>query len=82
MNERIIELAAKASGKQSVGASDFADWITLDKFAELIIKECTNRLRDIDWDFAMMQEFGCTATCTSDAMLYAAIDIEEYFGVE
>lgn len=40
MNGRIIELARQATGRQVVGASDFADWDVIERFAESIVREC------------------------------------------
>jgi hypothetical protein len=44
MNERIKELANIAAGRNiktsPAVASDMADWAVIEKFAELIVKEC------------------------------------------
>lgn len=44
MNERIRELANIAAGRNiktsPAVASDMADWAVIEKFAELIVKEC------------------------------------------
>jgi hypothetical protein len=40
MNGKIIELARQATGRQVVGASDFADWDVIERLAESIVREC------------------------------------------
>ena len=40
MNERIEGLVAQATERQTPLASDMADWQVIEKFAELIIREC------------------------------------------
>lgn len=44
MNERILELARIASGKETVGASDMGDWGVTEIFAKLIVYECVTIL--------------------------------------
>ena len=53
----------------------------LEKFAELIIQECANRLRETDYELMFVEDGMCDPSI-SDAMIVAASDIEEYFGVE
>lgn len=87
MNERLLELYRQArvsdtfidpSNNMPCETTSFS----AEKFAELIIKECTGRLRDIDWNLAIMEEFGDGPTCANDVSLFAAIDIEEHFGIK
>ena len=40
MNERIEELVRQATDRQTPLASDMADWQVIEKFAELVIREC------------------------------------------
>lgn len=53
----------------------------MEKFAELIIRECANRLRETDYELMFVEDGMCDPSI-SDAMLVAASDIEEHFGVE
>jgi len=53
----------------------------LEKFAELIVRECAHRLRETDYEL-MFTEDGMCDPSISDAMIVAASDIEEYFGVD
>lgn len=52
MNERIKELANIAAGRSiktsPALASDMADWAVIEKFAELIAKECADLCSDLD----------------------------------
>ena len=52
-----------------------------EKFAELIVRECANRLRETDYEL-MFTEDGMCDPSISDAMIVAASDIEEHFGVD
>ena len=54
-------------------------WV--EKFGELIVRECANRLRETDYEL-MFTEDGMCDPSISDAMIVAASDIEEHFGVE
>ena len=50
-------------------------------FAVLVVRECTNRLRETDYELMFVEDGMCDPSI-SDAMLVAASDIEEHFGVE
>ena len=60
-------------------------WIITDeslrKFAELIVRECANKLRDTDYELVFVEDGMCDPSI-SDAMIIAASDLEEHFGVE
>ena len=45
------------------------------------MKECANRLRETDYELIFVEDGMCNPSI-SDAMLVAASDIEDYFGVE
>ena len=80
MNERIKELMTQAS---TIRYSGFGETEILDpeKFAELIVRECANKLRETDYELVFVEDGMCDPSI-SDAMLVAASDIEEHFGVE
>ena len=84
MNEQ-TEALAKQAAEYAIefATQDQEQYIPklLEKFAELIIKECANRLRETDYEL-MFTEDGMCDPSISDAMIVAASDIEEYFGVE
>ena len=73
MNDRIRELMDDAGINSNRPG--------VEKFAELIVRECTNRLREIDYEMVILEDGMCDPSI-SDAMLIAASDIEEHFGVE
>jgi hypothetical protein len=50
-------------------------------FAVLVVKECANKLRETDYELVFAEDGMCDPSI-SDAMLVAASDIEEHFGVE
>ena len=79
MNERIKELAEQANNDVSGNAFSMARYN--EKFAELIVRECANRLRETDYEL-MFTEDGMCDPSISDAMIVAASDIEEHFGVD
>lgn len=91
MNERIRELAEQAWDSTQDNVGHFIDeggkvnWdffhIYDKKFAELIVKECANKLRETDYELVFVEDGMCDPSI-SDAMLVAASDIEEHFGVE
>jgi hypothetical protein len=64
MNERIRKLAIQAAGKgyQTFGTSDFDSLEKIEKFAELIVRECADFLTDdLDYPDAALrlkQHFG------------------------
>jgi hypothetical protein len=66
MNERIRELAQQA-GAQGIVNRDFVD---IEKFAELIVRECANIVQDSPWQLPQK---------------YKSVDqanlIKKYFGV-
>lgn len=84
MNERIKQLAKQARqigeyvnyGQIRLSPGQFEQ-----KFAELIVKECANKLRETDYELVFVEDGMCDPSI-SDAMLVAASDIEEHFGVE
>ena len=53
----------------------------LEKFAELIVRECANRLRETDYELMFVEDGMCDPSI-SDAMIVAASDIEEHLGVD
>jgi hypothetical protein len=88
MNERFWELAKRADvlidygdditvGRYSIGGSTEK----MKKFAELIVRECANRLRETDYELMFVEDGMCDPSI-SDAMLVAASDIEEHLGVD
>ena len=79
MNDRIKELAEHANNDVSGNAFSMARYN--EKFAELIVRECANRLRETDYEL-MFTEDGMCDPSISDAMIVAASDIEEHFGVD
>ena len=79
MNERIKELAEQANNDVSGNAFSMARYN--EKFAELIVRECANRLRETDYELMFVEDGMCDPSI-SDAMLVAASDIEEHFGVD
>ena len=84
MNERTEELAKQAAEYAiEFATQDQEQYIPklLEKFAELIVRECANRLRETDYELMFVEDGMCDPS-VSDAMLVAASDIEEYFGVE
>ena len=82
MNERMYELINQAFiGTTDGKLSDLNTVVNVEKFAELIIKECATKLRETDYELVFVEDGMCDPSI-SDAMLVAASDIEEYFGVE
>ena len=87
MNERIRELAEQAGITTNLDTGYFEKdpnkWVDYfsEKFAELIVQECANRLRETDYELMFVEDGMCDPSI-SDAMLVAASDIEEHFGVE
>jgi Mg2+ and Co2+ transporter CorA len=77
MNDRIKELLKQAGVNYAVMPKD----TVYEKLAELIVKECANRLREIDYELVILEDGMCDPSI-SDAMLIAASDIEEHFGVD
>jgi len=41
MNERIKQLVSQATERQTPHASDMGDWKVIEKFADLMIQECS-----------------------------------------
>lgn len=68
MNERIKELAKQASYRiiETDGAPVISTEFDKEKFAELIIRECADRIR----------------FCIKNDIDFIAEDIEKYFGIE
>ena len=79
MNKRIQELAEQAA--KEVSGNRFSRARYNERFAELIVRECANRLRETDYELMFVEDGMCDPSI-SDAMLVAASDIEEHFGVE
>ena len=84
MNEQ-TEALAKQAAEYAIefATQDQEQYIPklLEKFAELIVQECANRLRETDYELMFVEDGMCDPSI-SDAMIVAASDIEEYFGVE
>ena len=84
MNEQ-TEALAKQAAEYAIefATQDQEQYIPklMEKFAELIVRECANRLRETDYELMFVEDGMCDPSI-SDAMLVAASDIEEYFGVE
>ena len=78
MNPRIQELAQEA-GLPTYNPGGVPT--KLEKFAELIGRECADRLRETDYELMFVEDGMCDPSI-SDAMLVAASDIEEHFGVK
>jgi hypothetical protein len=84
MNERIKELAIQASGDYS--KDDYWPFFTeeLEKFAELIVQECMNQVRDqylpVLEDGIMMNDTHWAGYVQCGVDSYVAI--REHFGVE
>ena len=80
MNERIKQLAEQA-GIYKLDLFDETDHWVLEKFAELIVKECANYInhRTEDWDSNLRWIF-------NDGSGYMEVDVDsllnEHFGVE
>ena len=72
MNERIKELAAKSNFGHMENDNVVYDY-RLEKFAELIVKECIAICQDIDGEDNIDAKSG-RQDC--------AVEIQEYFGVE
>ena len=66
MNERIKELAEQTGWRYDNGEWQFADDSDIEKFAELIVRECADRIR----------------FCIRNDIDFIAEDIEKHFGVE
>ena len=84
MNERTEELAKQAAEYAiEFATQDQEQYIPklLEKFAELIVTECANRLRETDYELMFVEDGMCDPSI-SDAMLVAASDIEEHLGVD
>lgn len=87
INRRIQELTIQALGscdpeKMSSSIYNLAGTnIPLEfskKFAELIVKECTAHLREIDWEYDVPEDdFSQNA-----AVMLAANGLEAYFGID
>ncbi len=90
MNERIKELAEQAekwankarwSTDPKFGDMRYSDLYN-EKFAELIVKECTSLLREIDWAYDL-PDLGPDGYEDPNAVAVEAADyLEEHFGVE
>ena len=83
MNERIKELMIKSGAYDHYEVNEGVDGdeLPMVKFAELIVRECANRLRETDYELMFVEDGMCDPSI-SDAILVAASDIEEHFGVE
>ncbi len=78
MNERIDDLIEQCTEYWTDKGEEYFD---KKKFAELIVRECANRLREIDYELMFVEDGMCNPSI-SDAMLVAASDIEEHFGLK
>jgi len=86
MNERIKELLVKADIKFDRDINEIEVCVMLpsdlEKFAELIVKECTSLLREIDWAYDL-PDLGPDGYEDPNAVAVEAADyLEEHFGVE
>ena len=84
MNERTEELAKQAAEYDIEFATQDQELYIpklMEKFAELIVRECANRLRETDYELVFVEDGMCDPSI-SDAMLVAASDIEEHFGIK
>ena len=81
MNERILELADKAVEDISSGPWNISDEFCI-KFAELIVKECINKIETyrIPVGNSAAGEMACE--WTYDALKEIRDEIREHFGVE
>ena len=89
MNERIKELwdkAATASAAYPSGQNN--SWETqvnfMEKFAELIVRECLKEIKDmiVDESERLYPNNKQTTECVNDRLLDAYDNIKEHFGVE
>jgi hypothetical protein len=86
MNERINELVLKARGQATSGTKDGGKCFDLDlfhkKFAELIVRECLDKIETyrIPVGNSAAGEMACE--WTYDALKEIRDDIKETFGVE
>lgn len=48
MNEKILQLVRQATERQTPHASDMDDWKVIEKFAELIVRECIKECKQ-EW---------------------------------
>ena len=90
MNERIKELAKQCYETGPIGKDGWPEYSRFNeqKFAELIVRECTAALfdeserlselslNDVNWNYALEYEV-CSNQCINDIAL-----IEKHFGVE
>ena len=85
MNDRIRDIAEHCDfyvGNEHYNEShEEKQRLWVEKFAELIVRECANKLRETDYELVFAEDGMCDPSI-SDAMLVAASDIEEHFGVE
>lgn len=72
MNERIKELFNQAGGQGAIHPLKYNGTLDVEKFAELLIKECANIARQTETDDSDDYKSGRT---------WASLDILEHFGV-
>lgn len=72
MNERIKELFNQAGGQGTIHPLKYNGTLNVEKFAELLIKECANIARQTETDDSDDYKSGRT---------WASLDILEHFGV-
>jgi hypothetical protein len=58
MNERIRKLAEQTGWRYDNGEWQFADDSDIEKFAELIVRECADLVADDDNAFDVLKHFG------------------------
>lgn len=83
MNENFDDLMYQA-GLTAQGCWDEMDSYDREaimRLCELIVRECANRLRETDYELVFVEDGMCDPSI-SDAMLVAASDIEEHFGIK
>ena len=85
MNERIKELARRVVGKHRNDTAPI--WMVdeqIEKFAELIVRECLKEIKDmiVDEGEQLYPNNKKTTECVNDRLLDAHDNILENFGVE
>ena len=75
MNERIKEILSRCQ-LESIDGPEYPRWTDLEKFAELIVRECVSIVAKRK-DHAIDDGWN-----VDEAMSMAEMDLEEHFGVE
>jgi hypothetical protein len=85
MNERILDLAVKSGhivGELPLNANEKIQLAGLEKFAELLVKECTGICKEQEEMYAMLAPTDPTFAAMTTAMTVVDKKIKEHFGVE